>query len=159
MLPSVCTVPLGSVLMCRTLGRRRQLCSPFPLCVQIGVHVSEVVHKRFGRTILELGGNNSTISTVCVCARELRVSCTVLTFFAFVEHRVYLETVCAHVPEIPLAPEITSCLLFPFWLPVMDDADLDLAIRASVFGAVGTCGPRCTSLRRLVRRPCVACAL
>ena len=28
---------------------------------QIGVHVSEVIHKRFGRTILELGGNNSTI--------------------------------------------------------------------------------------------------
>ena len=31
--------------------------------LQIGVHVSEVVHKRFGRTILELGGNNATIST------------------------------------------------------------------------------------------------
>ena len=34
---------------------------------------------------------------------------------------------------------------------VMEDADLDLAVRASVFGAVGTCGQRCTSLRRLVR--------
>lgn len=33
----------------------------------------------------------------------------------------------------------------------MPDADLDLAVRASVFGAVGTCGQRCTSLRRLVR--------
>ncbi len=33
---------------------------------------------------------------------------------------------------------------------VMPDADLDLAVRASVFGAVGTCGQRCTSLRRLV---------
>ncbi len=32
----------------------------------------------------------------------------------------------------------------------MDDADVDLAVRASVFGAVGTCGQRCTSLRRLV---------
>jgi len=61
---------------------------------EIGVHVSEVVHRRFGRTILELGGNNSTI--------------------------------------------------------VMADADLDLAVRASVFGAVGTCGQRCTSLRRLI---------
>ena len=31
--------------------------------LQIGVRVSEVVHKRFGRTILELGGNNATIGT------------------------------------------------------------------------------------------------
>jgi aldehyde dehydrogenase family 7 protein A1 len=61
---------------------------------EIGVHVSEVVHRRFGRTILELGGNNATI--------------------------------------------------------IMPDADLDLAVRASVFGAVGTCGQRCTSLRRLL---------
>lgn len=33
---------------------------------------------------------------------------------------------------------------------IMDDADLDIAIRGSVFGAVGTCGQRCTSLRRLM---------
>jgi aldehyde dehydrogenase family 7 protein A1 len=32
----------------------------------------------------------------------------------------------------------------------MPDADLDLALRASVFGAVGTAGQRCTSLRRLL---------
>ncbi len=32
---------------------------------------------------------------------------------------------------------------------VMDDADLDLATRAALFGAVGTAGQRCTSLRRL----------
>jgi len=32
---------------------------------------------------------------------------------------------------------------------VAEDADLDLAVRASVFGAVGTAGQRCTSLRRL----------
>ena len=32
----------------------------------------------------------------------------------------------------------------------MDDADLDLALKSSVFAAVGTCGQRCTSLRRLV---------
>jgi aldehyde dehydrogenase (NAD+) len=32
---------------------------------------------------------------------------------------------------------------------VMDDADLDLVVRAVVFGAVGTAGQRCTSLRRL----------
>jgi len=28
---------------------------------KVGRHVSEVVHKRFGRTILELGGNNAAI--------------------------------------------------------------------------------------------------
>ena len=32
---------------------------------------------------------------------------------------------------------------------VLDDADLDLAVRAIVFGAVGTAGQRCTSTRRL----------
>jgi aldehyde dehydrogenase family 7 protein A1 len=60
----------------------------------VGRHVSEVVHSRFGRTILELGGNNATV--------------------------------------------------------VMDDADLHLALMASCFGAVGTAGQRCTSLRRLL---------
>lgn len=33
---------------------------------------------------------------------------------------------------------------------VMDDADLDLALRAVVFGAFGTAGQRCTSTRRLL---------
>ncbi|MFG0331267.1 MAG: aldehyde dehydrogenase family protein [Phycisphaerales bacterium] len=32
---------------------------------------------------------------------------------------------------------------------VMDDADIDLALRAVVFGAVGTAGQRCTTTRRL----------
>jgi aldehyde dehydrogenase (NAD+) len=33
---------------------------------------------------------------------------------------------------------------------VLDDADLDLALRAVVFGAAGTAGQRCTSTRRLI---------
>ncbi|MDJ0792103.1 MAG: aldehyde dehydrogenase family protein [Acidimicrobiia bacterium] len=33
---------------------------------------------------------------------------------------------------------------------VMDDADLDLVVRASLFAAAGTTGQRCTSLRRLI---------
>jgi aldehyde dehydrogenase (NAD+) len=33
---------------------------------------------------------------------------------------------------------------------VMDDADLDLAVRAATFAAVGTAGQRCTSLRRMI---------
>jgi aldehyde dehydrogenase (NAD+) len=32
---------------------------------------------------------------------------------------------------------------------VMDDADLDLALRAVLFGSVGTAGQRCTTIRRL----------
>ena len=33
---------------------------------------------------------------------------------------------------------------------VMDDANLDLAVRAIVFGAVGTAGQRCTTTRRII---------
>jgi aldehyde dehydrogenase (NAD+) len=33
---------------------------------------------------------------------------------------------------------------------VMDDADLELAVRATLFAAVGTAGQRCTTLRRLL---------
>lgn len=60
---------------------------------QMGYRVGEVVARRMGRTLLELGGNNAII--------------------------------------------------------VMNDADQDLALRAVLFGAVGTAGQRCTSLRRL----------
>ena len=56
--------------------------------------MAEVVSKRFGKTILELGGNNAII--------------------------------------------------------VDDTAELDLAIPAIVFGAVGTAGQRCTSTRRII---------
>jgi len=61
---------------------------------KVGRHISETVASRFGRTILELGGNNAII--------------------------------------------------------VSDDANLDLAVRAIVFGAVGTAGQRCTSTRRII---------
>jgi len=39
---------------------------------------------------------------------------------------------------------------------VMDDADLDLAVRANLFAAVGTAGQRCTTLRRLLVHSAVA---
>ncbi|MGA7097655.1 MAG: aldehyde dehydrogenase family protein [Acidimicrobiia bacterium] len=39
---------------------------------------------------------------------------------------------------------------------VMDDADLELAVRATVFSAVGTAGQRCTTLRRLLVHRAVA---
>ena len=39
---------------------------------------------------------------------------------------------------------------------MMDDADLDLAVRATLFSAVGTAGQRCTSLRRLLVHEAIA---
>jgi L-aminoadipate-semialdehyde dehydrogenase len=39
---------------------------------------------------------------------------------------------------------------------VAPSADLDLAVRAIVFAAVGTCGQRCTSLRRLIVHESIA---
>lgn len=60
----------------------------------VGRHAAEVIAKRFGKSILELGGNNAIIIT--------------------------------------------------------PDSDLKIAIPAVVFGAVGTCGQRCTSTRRLI---------
>ena len=60
----------------------------------IGKKVAATVGQRFGRTILELGGNNGIV--------------------------------------------------------LMDDADLELAIPALLFGSVGTAGQRCTTTRRLL---------
>lgn len=42
---------------------------------------------------------------------------------------------------------------------VTESADLELAVRGIVFSAVGTCGQRCTSLRRLIAHESVADAL
>lgn len=61
---------------------------------QVGRLVGETVQRRFGKSLLELGGNNAIV--------------------------------------------------------VMDDANLDLAVRATLFAAVGTAGQRCTTARRLV---------
>jgi aldehyde dehydrogenase (NAD+) len=41
-------------------------------------------------------------------------------------------------------------------LIVMDDADLELAVRGTLFSAVGTSGQRCTSLRRLLVHSAIA---
>ena len=39
---------------------------------------------------------------------------------------------------------------------VMNDANLDLAVRAVLFGAAGTAGQRCTSIRRLFLERAIA---
>lgn len=61
---------------------------------KVGRHVNQTVASRFGKTLLELGGNNAII--------------------------------------------------------VAEDANLDLAVRGILFGAVGTAGQRCTSTRRII---------
>jgi aldehyde dehydrogenase (NAD+) len=42
---------------------------------------------------------------------------------------------------------------------VLDDADLEMAVRAITFGAVGTAGQRCTSTRRIFATPGIAAKL
>jgi aldehyde dehydrogenase (NAD+) len=66
----------------------------------VGRGVASTVAARFGRTILELGGNNAVV--------------------------------------------------------LMEDADLDLALPAILFGAVGTAGQRCTSTRRVLVHEAIA---
>lgn len=68
--------------------------------IPMGRKVAEVVGRRLGKTLLELGGNNGMIVT--------------------------------------------------------PTADLDMALRAITFAAVGTCGQRCTSLRRLFLHSSIA---
>jgi aldehyde dehydrogenase (NAD+) len=84
----------------RMLNDRRLPLISFTGSTQVGKHVAATVAKRFGRTILELGGNNAIIVT--------------------------------------------------------EDADLDLATRAILFGAVGTAGQRCTSTRRIIAQKTIA---
>jgi aldehyde dehydrogenase (NAD+) len=67
---------------------------------KVGRHVAQTVAGRFGKTILELGGNNAII--------------------------------------------------------VAADADLEMATRAILFGAVGTAGQRCTSTRRIIAHKSIA---
>jgi len=85
------------------LNDRRIPLLSFTGSTDIGVHVSEAVARRFGRSILELGGNNAII--------------------------------------------------------IADDADMQLATRAILFGAVGTAGQRCTSTRRIIMHKKIASEL
>ncbi len=89
----------------REIGQRMLADSRLPLIsftgsTKVGRTVAGTVSARFGRTILELGGNNAVV--------------------------------------------------------LMDDADLDLALPAILFGAVGTAGQRCTSTRRVLVHESIA---
>jgi aldehyde dehydrogenase (NAD+) len=82
------------------LADRRVPLISFTGSTKVGRHVSRTVAERFGRTILELGGNNAIIVT--------------------------------------------------------EEADLQLAVRAILFGAVGTAGQRCTTTRRILMQRSIA---
>ncbi len=84
----------GSTLGEKILNDKRIPLISITGSTKVGQHAAEVIARRFGKSILELGGNNGIIIT--------------------------------------------------------PDADLKMAMPAIVFGAVGTCGQRCTSTRRLI---------
>jgi aldehyde dehydrogenase (NAD+) len=90
----------GSTVGERMIQDRRLPLISFTGSTAVGRHVAATVAGRFGRTILELGGNNAIVVT--------------------------------------------------------EGARLDLAVRAIVFGAVGTAGQRCTSTRRLIVHKSIA---
>jgi aldehyde dehydrogenase (NAD+) len=94
------TVGSGSKIGEKMINDRRVPLVSATGSTPMGVRIGEVVAKRLGRTLLELGGNNAII--------------------------------------------------------VMDDADLNLALRAILFGAVGTAGQRCTSTRRIFMQKGIA---
>ncbi len=63
---------------------------------------------------------------------------------------------------VAAAQRISRCLLELGGnnaITVMDDADLDMAARAILFGAVGTAGQRCTSTRRIFMQKGISGAL
>jgi aldehyde dehydrogenase (NAD+) len=82
------------------LEEKRMPLISFTGSTNVGRRVGATVAERFGRSILELGGNNAII--------------------------------------------------------VLEDADLDMALHATLFGAVGTAGQRCTSTRRILIQESVA---
>ncbi len=84
----------GSTIGERMLNDKRIQLISVTGSTKVGKHAGEMIARRFGKAILELGGNNAIIIT--------------------------------------------------------PDADLKMAMPAIVFGAVGTCGQRCTSTRRLI---------
>ncbi len=90
----------GAVVGERMINDEQLPLISFTGSTQMGRRVSEAVARRFGRTILELGGNNAII--------------------------------------------------------VAGDADLEMAVRTILFGAVGTAGQRCTSTRRIIMHKSVA---
>ncbi len=97
------TIGRGAVIGERMINDNRLPLISFTGSTQMGRRVSEAAARRFGRTILELGGNNAIVVT--------------------------------------------------------EDADLEMAVRTILFGAVGTAGQRCTSTRRIIMHKSIASEL
>jgi aldehyde dehydrogenase (NAD+) len=97
------TIGRGAVVGERMINDSRLPLISFTGSTKMGRRVSESVARRFGSTILELGGNNAVI--------------------------------------------------------VAEDADLEMAARTILFGAVGTAGQRCTSTRRIIMHKSIASEL
>jgi aldehyde dehydrogenase (NAD+) len=93
----------GAVVGERMINDSRIPLISFTGSTRMGRRVSEAVARRFGGTILELGGNNAII--------------------------------------------------------VEADADIDMAVRTILFGAVGTAGQRCTTTRRIIMHKSIASEL
>jgi aldehyde dehydrogenase family 7 protein A1 len=91
---------------------------------KVGRQVAVDVASRFGKTILELGGNNAMI--IMDDANLVRAAAG----------GGYVVCVCG---SVGLTPSRRG-----------DRAPQELALRATLFSAVGTAGQRCTSLRRLL---------
>jgi len=92
---AICSTITGGVQIGEAISsdKRVPLVS-FTGSTAVGKQVALKVQARFGRPLLELGGNNASI--------------------------------------------------------VMDDADLEMVVRSTLFAAVGTAGQRCTTMRRLI---------
>lgn len=93
----------GAIVGERMINDMRLPLISFTGSTLMGRRVSEAVARHFGRTILELGGNNAII--------------------------------------------------------VAQDADLEMAVRTILFGAVGTAGQRCTTTRRIIMHKSIASEL
>ncbi|KAI8902719.1 Aldehyde/histidinol dehydrogenase [Globomyces pollinis-pini] len=92
---SLCSLVTGGVDVGEAMSKSEQVdLVSFTGSTAIGRKVGVTVQERFGKVLLELGGNN--------------------------------------------------CII------VLPDADIDLAVRSILFAAVGTCGQRCTTTRRLI---------
>ena len=109
------------------------------------------------RTLTEVAGVPAAISNVVIGGREVGQQIAA-------SHRLPLVSATGSVPmgravAASVAQRLGRSLLElggNNGMIVTPSADLDLAVRSIVFAAVGTCGQRCTTLRRLIVHESIA---
>lgn len=114
-----------------------------PLCAVAAINICRGVLSRHGfENVLQLSiGRNEEVGEAILRDHRLRlVSFTGSTAVG----RHVAETVGSRLGRTLLELGGNNAVI------VLEDADLDLALRAVLFGAVGTTGQRCTSTRRLL---------